>query len=735
MTGEKCAEVIVEVPTRQLDRPFHYQVPHQFQPLPVGSRVIVPFGARKVPGYVVGYSIPPAGVNLKPVERILGGGLNKELLDLARWMSERYVCTFAESLHCVLGPGREKKNVPKGLYVTVSKQELTNEGLPLKQEEVVAAALAQPGMNKTQLAKAAGVSTSTVSTLIKKNLLLWATDSEKAAASTVSGEPPTLTPEQQQITADINKAIDKRKYIAYLLHGVTGSGKTEVYLRVIAKVLRMNKQAIVMVPEISLTPQIVAVFRRRFGNKVAVLHSRLSAGEKYGEQQRISTGEAQVVLGARSAVFAPVSRLGIIIIDEEHEPMYKQEENPKYHTREVAAYRAKKNNALVLMASATPALESYCRAEPSGPYQLLTMTKRVKDLPMPSVSVIDMRSELDAGNRSILSRLLQEKIKYRLEQKQQVILFINRRGYATFIVCRRCGLVLKCPHCDISLTYHYDGYTRCHYCGYTRKAPETCPSCSDQSIGYFGAGTQRVEKEVRRLFPQAGIMRMDGDTTSRKNAHQEIIDAFKAGGGDILVGTQMIAKGLDIPNVTLVGVVNADTMLYMPEFRAAERTFQLLTQVAGRAGRGSKPGETVIQTHTPEHYSIIYARNHDYLNFYNQEMQMRRALKYPPFYYLARVLISGEDEEHVMSVADGIKTVLSNKAAAVKGQEQEVTVMGPAPSGLSRVQKRHRWQLVLKGRISGVVRQVTAEAVDLWRRNNNIKDIRVSIDIDPQFLL
>lgn len=724
----------MEVPSREVDRPFHYLVPEHLNSLSLGSRVLVPFGRRTVPGYVVGFSAPPEGVKIKPVLKILSEGLSPELLELAQWLAGRYLCTLAESLHCVIGAGREKKRLPQRLFAAVEAGEINGLKITPKQQKVLETAVQHPGLNKTQLARKAGVSPSTVDTIVKKKLLTYGYGIN-TPSSTTADNLPQLTAEQLAVVNRLNNYINHGKHGVFLLHGVTGSGKTEVYLRVIAEVLKKGRQAVVLLPEISLTSQMVEVFCRRFGSSVAVLHSRLSAGERYAEQQRIQRGDAQVVLGARSAVFAPVPKLGIIIIDEEHEPMYKQEENPKYHAREVAVYRARVNQAVVLMASATPALESYCRAEPGGPYQLLTMKKRVRQLPLPKVEVVDMRREMDAGNTGIFSRLLLDKITDRLNKKQQVVLFINRRGYATFVVCRKCGLVLKCPHCDISLTYHYDGYLRCHYCNYSRHAPKKCPRCGDNAVGFFGTGTQKVEQEIKRYFPRAVIMRMDGDTTARKGSHQKIIDAFKNGHGDILVGTQMIAKGLDMPNVTLVGVVNADTMLYMPEFRAAERTFQLLTQVAGRAGRGDYPGETVIQTYTPEHYSIIYARKHDYKNFYQKEMQMRRALKYPPFYYLSRILISGENEERVKAAAEEIRGVLEDTASAVKTEDKKVIIMGPAQAGLYKIQGRFRWQMVLKGRVASIVRQVTRDAVQKWaqqaRGRNNIN---VSIDIDPQFL-
>ncbi|MEG6615235.1 primosomal protein N' [Peptococcaceae bacterium 1198_IL3148] len=728
------AEVVVEVPSRQVDRPFHYRVPESLQPLSVGSRVLVPFGNRTIAGYVMGYSDPPTAVKIKDIKAVVGGGLSPELMELARWLAKKYLCTLSESLHCVLGPGREPKKVPQGLFAAISDAQLVKLKLTAKQQQVMEQALAHPGLNKTELAQISSVSTATVTTLIKKNLLRWSSRTDVGAEQAT--EPlPQLTEEQRQVLGAIAVAVDEEAYSAFLLHGVTGSGKTEVYLNIIARVLSQNRQAIVLVPEISLTPQMVSIFKKRFGNAVAVLHSRLSDGERYAERERIEQGQAQVVLGARSAIFAPVPKLGIIIIDEEHEPLYKQEENPKYHCRDVALHRAKLNNAVVILGSATPALESYCRTEINGPYQLLSMTKRVADRPLPEVAVVDMREEMASGNKSIFSRALLNKMAVRLEKQQQVVLFINRRGYATFIVCRQCGEVLKCPHCDISLTYHNDGVLRCHYCNYQRPTPKKCPHCQSDAIGFFGVGTQRVEEEVRRFFPQANVLRMDGDTTSRKGAHQEILDAFKAGEGDVLVGTQMIAKGLDIPGVTLVGVVSADTMLHMPDFRAAERTFQLLTQVAGRAGRGVNVGETIIQTYSPEHYSIVTAQSHDYAGFYNKEMNLRRALKYPPFYYLSRILITGEDEQLVEVVAKQLKDILAQTVAKVPS-EQQAMVLGPAPAALSKVQKKYRWQIMIKARTLVATRAITGNGVKQWEENNRLRNrVSVSIDMEPQFLM
>lgn len=720
------AEIIVEVTSRQVDRPFHYRVPEHLQPLPVGSRVLVPFGSRTVPGYVVGYSTPPGNISLKEVIKVIGGSLTPDLMNLAKWMSQKYLCTLAESLQCVMGPGREKKRIAKGIFSKLNISQLTEINLTPKQHSVMLNAINHPGLSKTELAKISGVSVSTVGNLINKKLLVW--DEPPITGPEELSKPPQLTAEQKSVVAKLKTAINRGRFAAFLLYGVTGSGKTEVYLNAIEMILQRKKQAIVLLPEISLTSQMVAIFRGRFGNKVAVLHSRLSAGERYRERLRIERGDAQVVLGARSAVFAPVPKLGLIVIDEEHEPLYKQEENPKYHARDVAIYRGRLADAVVIMASATPALESFCRAEPKGPYQLLTMTKRVGKHLLPKVHVVDMREEPGSG---ILSNTLIQKIQERLNSKQQVVLFLNRRGHSPFVVCRTCGSVIKCPSCDISLTYHHDNVLRCHYCGYAERAKNVCPQCGGKEIGYLGIGTQKLEQEVRRLFPQAGVLRMDGDTTNRKGAHEEILSAFKDRQADVLIGTQMIAKGLDLPNVTLVGVVSADSLLYMPDFRSAERTFQLLTQVAGRAGRGETPGEGVIQTYNPEHYSIRYAKLHDYIGFYRQEMKLRRALKYPPFYYLSRILVSGRQSDTTERAAMEIRQILEKNLPAYK-----LIILGPAPAPLARMQKQYRWQIVLKGRQIAEVRQATALAISLWDKHSAAKNkVKITVDIDPQYLI
>jgi len=604
-----------------------------------------------------------------------------------------------------------------------------------KQARVLALAAASAGLTVAELAAAAQTTGSTVQALVEKGMLTLKElevhrdpYGERTFLPTVPMEP---TPEQAAALGEIYQALEEGVPRTYLIHGVTGSGKTEIYLQSIAKTLAMGRQAIMLVPEISLTPQMVSRFKGRFGRKVAVLHSRLSLGERYDEWRRIKENQVQVVVGARSAIFAPFQRLGLIIIDEEHEGTYKQEDNPKYHAREVALKRAELERALVLLGSATPSVESYYRAR-QGEYSLITLEDRVDCRPLPSVEVVDLRQEMQEGHKSIFSRTLLDKIRERLTKGEQVILFLNRRGFSTFVVCRQCGLVMKCPHCDLPLTYHTtNGTLKCHYCDHRERAPETCPKCQSIYIRYFGVGTQRVEDEIKKYFPQARVARMDVDTTSRKGSHEAILAEFEEGRAEILVGTQMIAKGLDFPNVTLVGVITADTALNLPDFRAGERTFQLLTQVAGRAGRGHKPGAVVIQTYNPEHYSIQAAKEHDYLKFYKEEIANREIWGQPPFSSVARLLITGMGEQAVIRTSHHLRDVLQKK---VEGIEPPPEILGPAPSPISRIRKRFRWHLLVKSprheQLYRLLKGLSPEFKDL-----SSGDLKLSIDVDPQALL
>ena len=502
--------------------------------------------------------------------------------------------------------------------------------------------------------------------------------------------PKKLTAEQAQATNAVDQAIDEKKAATFLLEGVTGSGKTEVYLQIIQHALAQGKSALMLVPEISLTPQIVRQFKARFGDQVALLHSALSDGERYDEWRRIEKGDAQVVVGARSAIFAPIKNLGVIIMDEEHETSYKQEDMPRYHARDVAQWRGQYHHCPVVLGSATPSLESRARAQ-KGVYQWLRLTKRINGKDLPQVQLVDMRQAGRYAPTTDISQELATEIQKKLALNEQVVLMLNRRGYSSFLMCRECGEVIKCPNCDISLTYHKDTNSlKCHYCGHEEPVPQVCPNCHSKAVRYFGTGTQRVEKELTELFPTARILRMDVDTTRRKGAHERILDEFGKHHADILLGTQMIAKGLDFPNVTLVGVLNADTSLGLPDFRASERTFQLLTQVSGRAGRAEKEGNVLIQTYNPDHYAIQYAQRQDYEHFFGKEMQVRHQGGYPPYYYTIQITASARTE------ADAAQKMFQIRGEIVNYLSQNAVILGPTPQSIMRINNRYYYQLVIK---------------------------------------
>ena len=535
-----------------------------------------------------------------------------------------------------------------------------------------------------------------------------------------------LNEEQAAAVAAICQKIGKEKAQPVLLEGVTGSGKTEVYLKVIEEALGQGKTAIMLVPEISLTPQVTDRFISRFGDKVAILHSGLSDGEKYDEWRKVERGEAQVVVGARSAIFAPLTNIGAIIIDEEHESSYKQDSNPRYHAREVALLRARYNQAVLVLGSATPSLESRARAS-RGVYDFLQLTKRANPLAqIPQVQVVDFRDYIGQNEASNFTPVLLEAIQDRLNKGEQTVLMLNRRGYSSFVMCRECGTVDTCPNCDISLTLHMDTKTmNCHYCGFTKDIPQTCPNCASRSIRYYGTGTQKAYDELTTLFPEARILRMDVDTTRKKGSHEEILEAFGQGQADILLGTQMIAKGLDFPNVTLVGVLNADTALNLPDFRSSERTFQLLTQVAGRAGRAEKAGQVFIQSYNPQHYAIDFARKQDYEGFYAYEMGIRRQLGYPPYYYTVGLTLSHKDEETVVKKSYQVMDILRS------GLSDKVQILGPTPKPIARTHNLYHYQILLKYRFEDDLQVTLNRVLELTQQAEN-KDLRLSIDNEPQ---
>ncbi|MDW4332238.1 primosomal protein N' [Staphylococcus saprophyticus] len=538
-----------------------------------------------------------------------------------------------------------------------------------------------------------------------------------------------LTSDQQRAFEAISEKIHAHEQCTYLLHGVTGSGKTEVYLQTIEEVLNLNRQAMMLVPEIALTPQMVLRFKRRFGDEVAVLHSGLSKGERYDEWQKIRDSKARVSVGARSSVFAPFKNLGMIIIDEEHESSYKQEDYPRYHARDIAQWRSEYHQCPLILGSATPSLESFARAE-KGVYELLSLPNRVNQQALPEVEIVDMREELNSGNRSMFSNQLRDAIQQRLDNQEQIVLFLNRRGYASFMLCRDCGHVPQCPNCDISLTYHKStDQLKCHYCGHQEVPPNQCPNCESEHIRQMGTGTQRVEELLQEAFQEARIIRMDVDTTSRKGAHEKLLNDFGSGKGDILLGTQMIAKGLDFPNITLVGVLNADTMLNLPDFRASERTYQLLTQVAGRAGRHEKEGQVLIQTYNPDHYAIKDVQENDYTAFFQKEMNYRKIGKYPPYFFLINFTIAHKEMKKVMEASKHIHKIL------LQHLTDKALVLGPSPAALSRINNEYRFQILVKYKREPALHEALKYLDDYYHDQYLKEKLSLKIDIAPQMMM
>lgn len=537
-------------------------------------------------------------------------------------------------------------------------------------------------------------------------------------------QKPKLTDEQQAVVREISRSLGE--YKSFLLHGVTGSGKTEVYMRVIEECLEKEKNAIMLVPEIALTPQMVSRFIGRFGEKTAVFHSGLSLGEKYDEWKKMKKGEASIVIGARSAIFAPFQNIGAIIIDEEHEGTYKSDMLPRYNTKEIAEFRARRNDAVLLMASATPDICDYYKAK-HGKLNLLEIKNRINKN-MPKVDIVDMRAELEKGNRSVFSKKLIKELKENIEKKEQSILFLNRRGYSTFVSCRSCGYVAKCPKCSISMTYHkYSDNLKCHYCGHETANYKKCPECGSGYIRYFGGGTQKIEEELKNIFPDASTIRMDIDTTSKNNSHEKILKEFEEKKIDVLIGTQMITKGLDFENVTLVGVVSADVMLNIQDYRAGERTFDLIEQVTGRAGRASKKGRAVIQTYNPEHFAVTMAREHDYQSFYDYEINLRKVLKYPPYCEMVSVLFSGANENNIMQASKYFAKCLQ----LVKDQKDDIQVLGPSAAVIAKINNKYRWRILIKCKNADSLTPILTDAKSQTNKNNNYKDVNIVIDKNP----
>jgi primosomal protein N' (replication factor Y) len=730
-----------------LGKEFDYLIPAELDgQVEVGTRVKVPFAHRQVLGCVTALLENSPHPNLRPLLKVIGrqSHVSPAILRLARWMGEYYCCGPEAALRTVLPEAvrKEKEGWREQLFVRVLPQHGPLPKLSKRQEEILEFARSHAEAPLQELLRATNAASQTVRRLEDKGLLAIAPRiSERdpyAREAILPTQSLVMNPEQARALEEISAALRGTgpPHRAFLLHGVTGSGKTEVYLQAIALALEQGKGAIVLVPEISLTPQTVERFKARFSSGphqtlVAVLHSHLSAGERHDEWHKIRQGRARIAIGARSAVFAPVERLGLIIVDEEHEHSYKQEEAPRYHARDVAVARARMVEAVVVLGSATPSLESYYNAQ-KGKYRLLQMPTRADDKKMPIVRVVDMRQVARHEKKSaIFSPVLKEAIQKRLERQEQTILFLNRRGYSTSLQCELCGYVAQCPDCSVSLTYHrQEQKLKCHICGHEAPAPPACPQpkCRNPAIRYSGLGTERVESALVSLFPHARIKRMDSDTLKRKEDYRRVLGDVRTGKIDILIGTQMIAKGLHFPNVTLVGIVHADLGLHIPDFRGSERTFQLLTQVAGRAGRGDVEGEVLVQAFTPFHPAIQYARRHDFPGFYDQELEFRQQLKYPPFTRIAMLLLRGRNEEKVKFSADYLKRELARLSAGLP----DVVIKGPAAAPLARTKTEYRYQIMLHTRHMSRLSLALAELAAALSLPDEVK---MTVDIDPVDLM
>ena len=744
------AEVIINRGAKKLNRTFDYNIPNELEDLIlVGSKVLVPFGRSKEleEAFVVGIK-EKSNYEVKNIAK-LEENLTDKQINLAKWMSNRYFCNVTDCIKLMLTPGTRTKNREKRIqdktinrvYLKKDFEEIefeieTNKIKSEKHKRILNFVKDNEGLTIPEIEMFTDCSRAIVNTLIKNEYLeLVETKIERNPLENRKVEKTenlTLTEEQKEAYNKVEEAIKGNRYEQFLLYGVTGSGKTEIYLQLIQNVLKNKKTAIILVPEISLTPQMLDRFISRFGkDEIAILHSKLSIGERHDEWNKIKEGQAKIVIGARSAIFAPLENIGIIIIDEEHDSSYKSETTPKYNAKEIAKIIARDNKVPLVLGSATPDINTYYNATEKlengkTKITLLKLSKRANNSSLPNVEIIDLKQELAMGNRSMLSIDLYSNIEENLKNKRQTILFLNRRGYSTFIMCRNCGYTVKCKNCNISMTYHsYEKKLKCHYCGAEEELITICPECHSDKIRYFGTGTQKLEQEIKRQFPEATTIRMDIDTVSRKNSHEEILNKFKNDNIDILIGTQMVVKGHHFPNVTLVGVIAADSSLNIDDYRANERTFQILTQVAGRAGRENLPGKVIIQSYNPDNFSIICAQKQDYNLFYETEIELRKQLKYPPFCDIILISFNSIDENEIKYVAN-----LVYQELRLKINLENFNIFRPMPSPIDKIQNKYRWRIVIKGKMNpemnGILNNCLKKVYD-----KNLKYTKISIDVNP----
>lgn len=739
------ANIIVDISLDKLDRPFGYIIPASLkEQVQVGSVVEVPFGngGRVIKGFVIDIT-DKSDFPVERMKEILAvdrgsQSVTSRLIRLAAWMKRQYGSTMNQALKTVLPVKTKVKHIEKRTII-LNVDDLTARDTLceyIRKNSKAKVRLLKELIEVGQLSKdivsnKLNISSATLKSMEAEGVIKIITNTEYRNPVSVTNQPAydiVLNAQQREVADAISECFGNESVIKkHLIYGITGSGKTEVYIELIDKCISQGKEAIVLIPEIALTFQTVKRFTRKFGNKVSIINSRLSKGERYDQFERASKGEISIMIGPRSALFTPFNNLGLIIIDEEHESSYKSESVPKYHARNVAEQLADMTDSVLVLGSATPSLEAFYKAE-QGIYKMHRLTVRGKGN-LSKVSVVDLREELKNGNKSIFSIQLQEMIRERLDRKEQIMLFINRRGYAGFVSCRECGTVMKCPHCDVSLKAHNNGRLVCHYCGYQIATPRLCPKCNSKYIAGFGTGTQKVETMIKQMFPSARVLRMDMDTTSKKGGHEEILSAFANHDADILVGTQMIVKGHDFPKVTLVGVLAADMSLYASDYTASEKTFQLLTQAAGRAGRGDSPGDVVIQTYTPDNYSIECSKEQDYDKFYNEEISYRRLMSYPPIAYMMAMLVTSDNQQQLEDAVDFLNE--SIKKIKAEGPAKMTIVIGPADASVSRINDIFRKVIYLKHMDNEMLIYIKDRLEEIINSSQNFKKIGVQFDFNP----